>query len=135
LNLPVIPQPGSPIATWPDKWLPLVPPTPPPPPTPLSRVAYNYSTGTSILQSLAPGQILTVAQLVIVTPFAAGSTILLGTIADPGAFLDLSDVSQLSPGTYAMGDIVEIITSDFLVLTVLTSGSAGTGVLYYGVGT
>ena len=135
MNLPVIAQPGSPLASWPDKWLPRVPPVPPAPPTPLERVPFTFASGTLILQALTVGQILTFAQVNVTALFGAGSTILLGTVEDPNAFLDVVDVSQLPLGSVVMTGVVEILVPDFLILTVSAVGASGTGTLYYGVGT
>lgn len=108
-----------------------VPPSPPPANIiTINRVHFNYSSGTLILGTALIGMILAKNQVVIETAFDSGSSISFGTFLNPSLF---SSVDSSAENSYVNNQIIPIESNDFLVLTVNTSGSNGTGSLYYEV--
>jgi hypothetical protein len=88
---------------------------------------FTGSTGTSVLQSLVAGGILVFSQITITAPFDAGSRVQLGTSALSNRFLDLPEPT---PGSYGNALIV-VPENDFLILTVTSPSSNGSGIVFY----
>jgi alpha-D-ribose 1-methylphosphonate 5-triphosphate synthase subunit PhnH len=83
-----------------------------------------------ILQALSPGNIIRLNQINILTPFSAGTTITLGTVATPGLVLSLVDPAV---DAYLSPEFHEVTVPDFLILNASPSGLSGSGRLLYGV--
>lgn len=93
-------------------------------------VPFDDTTTTLVLGAIAIGQILVFGQISVLALFDAGTTLSLGTVADPAMFLSVVDPPI---GAFNETECREILVDDFLVLTVDTSGLIGNGKLYYEV--
>ena len=85
------------------------------------------------LASLKIGQLIEFVDAQITTPFDDPSaTLQVGTSADPGMFLDPSQISTSIIGQYANDEISRVTVADVFILTIspMTS-SQGEGHLYY----
>jgi hypothetical protein len=100
---------------------------------PIVVVPFTFSTGTLILGMITAGTLLTISQIQILADFAPGSTVSFGTSTSPSAFLSLGLSDTVRVGAYAMDEIITAGVTDFLLLTVVTTGSIGSGRLFYEV--
>ena len=98
-----------------------------------TEVPFNHLTTTLILSTITIGQLLKSSQVSILATFGAGTTVQLGTYADPGMFLNLGGADVIQVGAYNAPEFFPILVNDSLLLTVSAVGITGTGKLFYEV--
>ena len=94
------------------------------------RVPFDATTGTAIIGSVTSDEIVLLAQIAIEIPFSHGSSVDFGTVLDPSFFISCPGDAR---GCFQNPLIDTIETADFLLLTVSTTGSVGSGYIYYTV--
>jgi hypothetical protein len=99
----------------------------------ISPIAFSYGDASSAVYIPSADGTLTVARLVITTPFdGAGAHLALGTLAVPGAALATTDSDPATAGEYEVTADLELSAGEALRLTITpgAAATAGAGLLY-----
>ena len=97
------------------------------------QVPFTYTSGSLLLQAVAPGDLLDRAAILITTPFDGPLAAMhMGTTTSPNLIFAPGEVTPSVAGTYDNSALEEFSVADFLQLVINSGGSTqGAGLLFY----